>query len=269
MQKGYIRKLVEARHNINFVELIFRNEAGGYESENLMIALPHIVVVSSDFDDKIVRYEKQADAGLIPELFIVPYERGFQYSLLHLELAGAKNALRFYRGDDINMILKKVKALQPKRRKVPRDLIIVDFELYSNQLVLFLGKPNIADYHGDDWDDSPYDCNAGTVYREYYEDMVILNFDENFEVIEPKYGYLNTPYCKNDMKNKKVPCILYQNVNLLPAHKYYNFAEAWASKGYNEIYMGDKISKVVQEAGALVSDVQGITGELELPKEKW
>lgn len=42
--------------------------------------------------------------------------------------------------------------------------------------------------------------------------MVILNFDENFEVIEPKYGYLNTPYCKDDMKDTGVPCILYQNI---------------------------------------------------------
>ena len=58
--------------------------------------------------------------------------------------------MRFYRGDESDMILRKTKSLQPKRRKVPRNLIIVDFELYSNQLVLFLGKPNIADYHGAD-----------------------------------------------------------------------------------------------------------------------
>ena len=56
MQKGYIRKLEEARHKINSVELIFRNESGVYE--NLMIALPHIVVASKDFDDEIVRYER-------------------------------------------------------------------------------------------------------------------------------------------------------------------------------------------------------------------
>ena len=99
--------------------------------------------------------------------------------------------------------------------------------------------------------------------------MVILNLDENFEVIEPKYGYLNTPYCKDDMKDTGVPCILYQNINLLPTRRHYNFAEAWVSKWYKEMHMGDKISKVVQEAGVLVSDVQSITGELELPKEKW
>ena len=58
MQKVYIRKLEEARHKINSVELIFRNESGVYESENLMIALPHIVVASKDFDDEIVRYER-------------------------------------------------------------------------------------------------------------------------------------------------------------------------------------------------------------------
>ena len=70
-------------------------------------------------------------------------------------------------------------------------------------------------------------------------------------------------------KDTGVPCILYQNINLLPTRRHYNFAEAWVSKWYKEMHMGDKISKVVQEAGVLVSDVQSITGELELPKEKW
>lgn len=268
MQK-YTRKLVEARHDINSIELLYLGESGDYESEKLMIALPHLVVTAYDFDNKVCRYEKLAGAGLIPELFIVPYEKDIPSPMYQLELAGAKKAMCFYRDDDIDIILRKTKTLRPKRRKIPKDLIIVDFALYSHQLVLFLGNPKIKDYHGDDWDDSPYDCNAGTVYSEYYEDMVILNFDENYEIIEPTYGYLNTPYCKEDMRDQGVPCILYQNKNMLNGYRPYNFGTAWKSKKYHEIHMGDKISKVVKEAGVLVSDIKSITGELELPKENW
>ena len=41
---------------------------------------------------------------------------------------------------------------------------IIDFECTGNVVRFYLGKDNEKDYHGDDWNDTPYECNAGTVY---------------------------------------------------------------------------------------------------------
>lgn len=39
----------------------------------------------------------------------------------------------------------------------------------------YLGDDNLTEWYGDDWDDTPYECNAGEVYGEYvkgYRDVV-------------------------------------------------------------------------------------------------
>ena len=44
---------------------------------------------------------------------------------------------------------------------------IIDFERKGNVVRFFLGADDCFDYWGDDWDDAPYDCNAGTVYSRF------------------------------------------------------------------------------------------------------
>ena len=41
---------------------------------------------------------------------------------------------------------------------------IIDYEIRGSCVRFYLGKDDDTDYHGDDWNDRPYDCNAGTVY---------------------------------------------------------------------------------------------------------
>lgn len=85
---------------------------------------------------------------------------------------------------------------------------IIDFEKKGNVVRFYLGSDNDLEYWGDDWNDRPYDCNAGTVYSEYikgYRDIV-FPFDDL--VLEPCEGVLNCNYSKEDMKKRVVPCII-------------------------------------------------------------
>ena len=63
-------------------------------------------------------------------------------------------------------------------------------------------------YWGDDWNDSPYEHNAGQVYEEFIKGYKDIAFDFDDLVLEPCDGEYNSPWCKDDMRNRKVPCIL-------------------------------------------------------------
>lgn len=85
---------------------------------------------------------------------------------------------------------------------------IIDFEKKGNVVRFYLGADDCSDYWGDDWNDAPYDCNAGTVYDRYvagYKDM-FFPFDDL--VLEPCSGWQNPWYTKEDMKKRKIPCII-------------------------------------------------------------
>ena len=85
-------------------------------------------------------------------------------------------------------------------------LKVVDFCLKGNVLRLFLGTPDVQAW-GDDWNDTPYEHNAGTVYEEYVTATLDVAFDFDAYVSEPRDGHLNSPWCKQDMQLHAVPCI--------------------------------------------------------------
>ena len=108
---------------------------------------------------------------------------------------------------------------------------IIDFEKKGNRVVFYLGykddewgwtnknykdqtgktpdwlKPS-DDYYGDDWDDAPYEHNAGRVYDEFIQTVRIYYYDTDWKIIEPCDGEINSKYSKEDFKNGKVPCII-------------------------------------------------------------
>lgn len=87
---------------------------------------------------------------------------------------------------------------------------IIDFKRKGNVVRFYLGNDDCEDYHGDDWDDSPYDCNAGTAYDEYVVDHYDLFVPFEYNVLEPKddWGPDRHQWSKDDMKARKVPCIV-------------------------------------------------------------
>lgn len=85
---------------------------------------------------------------------------------------------------------------------------IIDFEKKGNVVRFYLGSDDEKDYWGDDWNDTPYEYNAGEVYSEYRVGVRDIAFDFDDLVLQPSDGELNSPYCKDDMKSRKVPCII-------------------------------------------------------------
>jgi hypothetical protein len=82
---------------------------------------------------------------------------------------------------------------------------IIDFERKGNVIRFFLGEN--GKQWGDDWDDAPYEHNAGTVYNEFVSDIkdVMVPFD--WEVSEPSGDFLNSPYSKQDFMRRNVACL--------------------------------------------------------------
>lgn len=90
-----------------------------------------------------------------------------------------------------------------------KELFLIDFEVKGNVIRLYFG--NNPDYWGDDWDDRPYECNAGTVYSEYVEEIKDYAFDFDTAVLSPEEDWHyrgNSPYCKEDFKNRIAPCLI-------------------------------------------------------------
>lgn len=85
---------------------------------------------------------------------------------------------------------------------------IIDFECKGNIVRFFLGKDGDEDYQGDDWDDRPYESNAGPVYKKYITGIADLAFPFDSLVLEPCADVFNSHYSKDDMKAGKVPCVI-------------------------------------------------------------
>ena len=85
---------------------------------------------------------------------------------------------------------------------------IIDFEKKGNVVRFLLGADDCFDYWGDDWDDAPYDCNAGLVYSQFVIGHKDMYFPFDDLVLEPCDGWHNVWYTKEDMMKRKVPCII-------------------------------------------------------------
>lgn len=63
-------------------------------------------------------------------------------------------------------------------------------------------------YYGDDWDDVPFEHNAGSVYPQFVKDTVDIAFPFDSIVLEPNEGVLNSDYCMDDFVARKAPRLI-------------------------------------------------------------
>ena len=120
---------------------------------------------------------------------------------------------------------------------------IIDFERKGNVVRFFLGADDCEDYWGDDWNDAPYDCNAGTVYDQYVTGVKDVAFPFDDLVIEPSSEWDGTKEyrSKEDMKNRTVPCIIVVPKEM---HKrlWRGDFDLWVgADGVKRIYFGDPV----------------------------
>ena len=85
---------------------------------------------------------------------------------------------------------------------------IIDFARRGNVVRFYLGADDLKDWHGDDWDDRPYEHNAGQVYDRFVSGYRDIAFPFDALVLEPSSGAMNSDWCKDDMKNRRIPCVI-------------------------------------------------------------
>lgn len=122
---------------------------------------------------------------------------------------------------------------------------IIDFEKRGNVIRFYFGKDDCEDYWGDDWNDCPYEHNAERVYSEYIEEYIDVAVDMDYHVMEPADDWRynnNTPFSKEDMKKRSVPCIIVvPNDDSYVSEEFNRYA---VSDNVDKIYFGDSIEKL-------------------------
>lgn len=120
------------------------------------------------------------------------------------------------------------------------DLMVIDWHAIGNVVRFYLGEKGQNDYCGDDWDDAPYEHNAGKVYSEFISGYIDMAWDINTIVKEPCTGYCNSPYCKDDFKKRKVPVIVIHKVNAMADEK---------------VYLGDPAEELIKMGEAITIEI--------------
>lgn len=114
---------------------------------------------------------------------------------------------------------------------------IIDYELHGNVVRFFLGADDCEDYWGDDWDDAPYDCNAGMVYKNFIIGHKDIAFPVGSVVAEPSTNHDGNCFItKEDMKARRTPCVAVlppeRGINCYGDYSYkYNFDTFYAILG--------------------------------------
>lgn len=125
-----------------------------------------------------------------------------------------------------------------------QDLKIIDFDKKGNVVRFYLGGKHLQNYYGDDWDDAPYDCNAGTVYEDFIVGFVDIAFPFDGYVLEPsdEYSTYNCRFCKMNMKNGDVPCVVYAPQDIGGSYFYDKFSHWVGSNNAYRFYFEDNIN---------------------------
>lgn len=119
---------------------------------------------------------------------------------------------------------------------------IIDFEKNGNQVKFYIGTEDCNDYYGDDWDDTPYEHNAGIVYDRFIAGWFVKSFDFDDVVMEPCEGSDNSRFCKDDMRNRRVPCICVLPKKYKEEYAwYYAFEDISGNANSINFYFGDEV----------------------------
>lgn len=82
---------------------------------------------------------------------------------------------------------------------------VIDFEKYGNVVRFIMGDADLENWGGDDWNDSPYEDNAGSVYDQYEMGQPIeVAWGGNYLVKQP----IGIGASKDGMKNRTYPMIV-------------------------------------------------------------
>jgi len=119
---------------------------------------------------------------------------------------------------------------------------IIDFTKTSNCVKFFLGADDCDDYHGDDWNDTPYEDNAGKVYDRYVLGTRTIYFDIEDVILEPSDSWGTSCLSMNDLKERKSPCCIVVLSQALEGKEGHITFNDWVNyKGAIKYYLGDNM----------------------------
>lgn len=97
---------------------------------------------------------------------------------------------------------------------MPKELII-GINQKGNLLELALTSNFDKNTHGDDWDDKPYDINAGEVYQEYVSkyQIVYVPFNKTVYTYSNYHNLTHVNLSMLDLLHKKEPILYIVNDN--------------------------------------------------------
>jgi hypothetical protein len=128
---------------------------------------------------------------------------------------------------------------------------IIDFKKRGNVVRFYLNNKDsvLPEYTGDDWNDRPYEHNAGPVYDEYVSHIVDVAFPLDCIVLEPADDWRyndNTSYSKDDFKAHKTPCIIVLPPEIVKQDYLNadNYSFYKSSKHVHAIYFGDEVKQI-------------------------
>lgn len=115
---------------------------------------------------------------------------------------------------------------------------IIDFKKKGNVVRFYLGDAT-THYWGDDWNDRPYEHNAGQVYEEFIKGYKDVAFDFDDLVLEPCNGECNSLWSKEDMQKRRVPCVIVVPKKVHEDSWEDSFNHWCSSDGIKKYYFGD------------------------------
>ena len=121
-----------------------------------------------------------------------------------------------------------------------------DYKDYTGKTPDWLAPCNR--FYGDDWDDAPYEYNAGQVYEEFVKGKADVAFTFDTFVLEPRDTFnRDSSWCKDDMRDRKVPCLVIVPKDVVGEDVFNDNFDYWlGNEGALKIYIGDPIEKLTK-----------------------
>ena len=133
-----------------------------------------------------------------------------------------------------------------------KNLVICDWKAKGNVVRLYCcNQDKYDDIWGDDWNDKPYEHNAGQVYDEYVDKIIDIYFDFDIIVLEAENDWSfggNSPFSKQDFKEGKAPIFIAywpQENDHYGSSEYHFLIGAKNTNHILKFYMGDMIKPIL------------------------
>lgn len=133
-----------------------------------------------------------------------------------------------------------------------KNLVICDWQTKGNVVRLWCcDQDKYDDIWGDDWNDQPYEHNAGRVYDEYVDKVIDIYFDFDIVILEAEDDWSfggNSPFSKQDFKEGKAPVFIaywpHEN-DYWEGNEYHLLMGAKNTNRIFKFYMGDMIKPIL------------------------